>query len=312
MLGLVVSTEANQQSQSFTSQAGIDVYGPMDHYAPLGNPDWGEAKEAVATWVHPAWPSIPGAIWISSSYLNGDGGIPVSDDSWRWFHDVITLSCTAENIESNAVVAATSDNAEEFYFNGLFVGSDGDVQGPSFGGFEWNTIKDYPITLLPGDNTIDFIVRNYGYDPATATPYSNPTGLIYSATITYEVPDVQWQPPVTNRAFKLKDGTTLPLKFRLYTQEGNLITDEKDVYMIITCGTSTDATKVWYPGDGVDDLRFDPWGYHYIANFKTRDYENSSDWQSCTASVLDLCDDLELGQISFAVSTLAGTHRGNN
>jgi hypothetical protein len=83
-------------------------------------------------------------------------------------------------------MSATSDNAEAFYFNGTYVGSDGEVDGTFQDDHEWSTILSYTIDPQPGLNTLDFIVRNYLKEGGTTE--SNPTGLLYKATITYDVP----------------------------------------------------------------------------------------------------------------------------
>ena len=38
-------------------------------------------------------------------------------------------------------------------------------------------------------------------------------GLLFSVELDYEVPDVVWQPPITNDAFELKDGTKYEATF---------------------------------------------------------------------------------------------------
>lgn len=253
---------------------------------------------------------MAGAAWVSSSYYVE---APCSADSWRLFHDEMALPCTAYNVDATVDVAATADNAEEFYFNGALAGSDGEVEGPFTDNSEWNTILNYPISPQAGTNSLDFIVRNYS---GSDSPTANPTGLLYKVTVNYEVPDVVWQPPITNDAFELKDGTTLPLKFKLYEQgeDGALITDQQDVYLAVYaggCGTELGEPIVtWTLGSGVESLRFDPYEYYYIANFQTKSYDLVSG-AVYRAVVYDACADEALGCIEFAVNTVAGTGRGN-
>ncbi|MEJ2560246.1 MAG: hypothetical protein P8186_29330 [Anaerolineae bacterium] len=153
-------------------------------------------------------------------------------------------------------------------------------------------------------------VRNYA---GTNSQTGNPTGLIYKTTVDYETPDVVWQPPVTNDAFELKDGTTLPLKFKLFTQGGDLITDMKDVFMMVHegpgIGTPVEGAA-WWLGDGVDNLRFDPYEFYYIANFQTKNF-SLSDGATYTAVVHDGCTNEVLGTIEFVISLSKGTGRGN-
>ncbi len=307
-LALAVAASANTGTVAVVSDTSVKVYGPLGHYAELGHSDWGTTSNgAVAAWIHPNWPSIPGATWISTAQYTED---PVND-SWRWFQGEMTLPCTAYNI-SATVLQATSDNAEEFYLNGVLVGSDGEVQGPFIDDSEWNTIINYSISPQPGVNTLDFIVRNYAMPGGG--PTSNPTGLIYRTTVDYEVPDVVWQPPLTNADFALQDGTTLPLKFELYLQNGTLITDMQDVYLTVygpsNGGPGTEIEK-WILGDGVGALRFNDDQDQYIANFQTRSY-NLASVATYTAVVHDSCTGDILGSFAFDLDASKGTGRGNS
>jgi hypothetical protein len=185
----VVADTSITMEEVVVSRPGIDVYGPLDDYAGLGDIIWGSANPAVATWVLGEWPSIPDATWISTSYLIGQDGGSISASSWRWFHDVMTLPEKGYYI-SGTIVLATSDNAEEVYFNGELVGSYGEVQGDFIDNLEWYTIIPYSIIPQPGLNTLDFIVRNYA--GGSFTPESNPTGLIYKTTISYYSEESAW------------------------------------------------------------------------------------------------------------------------
>ncbi|MFW9770209.1 MAG: hypothetical protein ACFFF9_14050 [Candidatus Thorarchaeota archaeon] len=168
-----------------TSQPGIDVYGPSESYYVLDDSAWGSPSPAVAAWVHGSWPLLPDATWISTSEYVED---PVYD-SWRKFHSEIELPEKGYYL-TGSVVTATSDNAEEVYFNGIMVGSDGEVQGPFEDDYEWATIVDYPVEPVPGMNHLDFIVRNY-YQ-ASGTTASNPTGLVYKACFNCYQEETAW------------------------------------------------------------------------------------------------------------------------
>jgi len=166
----VVADTSNEMEEVVVSRAGIDVYGPLDSCVGLGDQFWGSASPAVAAWEHPLWLSlisIPGATWISTLEYVEDPDI----NSWRWFHDEITLPEKGIYI-SSGIVVATADNAEEFYFNGEFIGSSQ----------LWPTIATYSIEPKPGSNTLDFIVKNWG----------GATGLIYKATVTYYPEESAW------------------------------------------------------------------------------------------------------------------------
>jgi len=174
----VVADTSITMEEVVVSRPGIDVYGPLGYYAGLGDIIWGSANLAVATWPHPAWLAninIPDATWISTAEYVED---PVNN-SWRWFHDEITLPEKGYYI-AGSVVLATADNAEEVYFNEESVGSNGD----------WRVPTEYSIEPQPGLNTLDFIVRNYAQ--AGGSVASNPTGLIYKTTVTYYPEESAW------------------------------------------------------------------------------------------------------------------------
>jgi hypothetical protein len=168
-----------------TSEPGIAVYGPMATYYGLDDSAWGSQSPAVATWVHGSWPSLVDATWISTAYYVEN---PV-DDSWRKFHSEVELPEKGYYL-TGSVVTATSDNAEEVYFNGVMVGSDGEVQGPFVDDHEWATFVDYPVEPVPGINHLDFIVRNYYL--ASGSQTSNPTGLIYKACFNCYQEETAW------------------------------------------------------------------------------------------------------------------------
>ena len=174
----VVANISIMMEEIVFSRLGIDVYGPIDDYAGLGDPLWASPISAVAAWEHPNWKlyiSIPDATWISTAEYVED---PVNN-SWRWFHDEITLPEKGYYI-AGSVVLATADNAEEVYFNGELVGSNG----------TWTVLTEYSIEPQPGGNTLDFIVRNYAQAGGNVT--SNPTGLIYKVSVTYYPEESAW------------------------------------------------------------------------------------------------------------------------
>ncbi|MFO7587944.1 MAG: hypothetical protein R6X22_07700, partial [Gemmatimonadota bacterium] len=171
----VVWEKASETKDWFMSQAGDGAYGPLAAYAALDGA-WGTVGSAVAAWVHPSWPGIADATWISTAYEVED---PVND-SWRKFTKVVSVPGWPLD---GGISAATSDNAEEVYFNGTMIGWDGEVTGTATDDHEWNTIKSYPFAPMMGDNDVAFTVRNYAL--AGGTVQSNPTGLIYKGFVTY-------------------------------------------------------------------------------------------------------------------------------
>lgn len=168
-------------SMTIVSDTSVMAYGPLTSYAEPGDVAWGAGAPALATWVRGDWPTISGATWISTAYYVEES----NEDSWRWFHDELELCTGAYNIDAGAGVAATADNAESFYFNGVFVGQDGVVEGPFVEDWAWGSIINYTIAPVPGLNTLDFIVRNYS---GLNSPTGNPTGLLYKLVMTYDCP----------------------------------------------------------------------------------------------------------------------------
>lgn len=168
-------------TKTIVSDTNVQVYGPLYHYAAIDSSDWGVPKSAVITWTYQDWPTIPDANWISTSY-NVEGA---RNDSWRLFSTNIEIPACAINI--TGTISVTSDNAEEVYLNGVKIGSDGEVQDPSYYDHqEWETILDYPLNgLRPGANELKIIVRNYASN--INSPTANPTGLIFRADINYDI-----------------------------------------------------------------------------------------------------------------------------
>jgi len=154
---------------------GIVVYGPVSAYAPVGDAAWGTPVPAVATYVHPSWPSIAGATWISNTYYIGE---PIAASSWRWVNHEFTVP----GYPLSGSITITADNAEDVYLNTVFVGSDGEVQDPWVDNYEWGTVLTHPMYPLEGINDLDIIVRNY---PGSSSPTANPTGLIYTMAVNY-------------------------------------------------------------------------------------------------------------------------------
>jgi len=269
------------------SQPGIDVHGPIAAYASLGDVAWGTVSSAVAAWVHPSWPNIADATWISTAYYTED-----SADSWRWFQEQIEIP--GYPVSGSIDVSATSDNAEEFYFNGALIGSDGEVQGPFTDNHEWNTIINYGIDPEKGTNTLDFIVRNYG---VAGTPTTNPTGLIYRAEIEYydveetawgdgtEFPGKNWATYITYtiQGWQLKETLTVPATTDIPTVSTTVLESGK-LYKIEAEGTyffRNEGSPLGYLADAEWALRYDAYGTGWT---KGDTYPNPNG--------LDLCESL--------------------
>ncbi|HEU0292705.1 MAG TPA: PKD domain-containing protein [Anaerolineales bacterium] len=185
-LALAATFVAFADSNTIYSDTSVMVYGPLNAYTALGDAAWVSPVPAVVTWKHPSWPILSPASWISNTYYI-DGN--VAGDTWRLFRKTVELCEGAYDISGS--INATSDNAEEVYVNGNKVGFDGEIQGPFVDNAEWSTINSYYYVAEANTLTFDFIVRNYA---GSSSATSNPTGLIFNATVNYECN----QPPVAD------------------------------------------------------------------------------------------------------------------
>ena len=143
------------------------------------------------------WVQFGTAQWVSTTAEDSGSEGGYTGDSWRLMRDQFTVP-TGANITS-ATIRMASDNAFEIYLNGTFIdstatwGPDTTVYGPSpepidnETPFQFSVI--YTITPQTGVNTLMFVVRNWDN-----LGNWNPTGLLYSASITYETSSV---PPTT-------------------------------------------------------------------------------------------------------------------
>jgi hypothetical protein len=141
------------------------------------------------------WVQSPPAQWVSSTanYSGTEGGNTL--DSWRLFQDQFTIPSGATIISANVNVIA-ADNAFELYLNGNLIDSTATwdpvatVYGvspvPDESQVPFRAFTTYHITPQAGVvNTLTFVVRNWDN-----LGYPNPTGLLYSASITYETSSV--------------------------------------------------------------------------------------------------------------------------
>lgn len=151
----------------------------------------------AGTWFHapavtdPAseWIQIPtGAHWVSTTADYSGTDNDYNGDSWRLFRDQFTIPSGATI--NSASIQIAGDNAFEIYLNGSLIATTADFSptatvygdSPEPGGtmipFE-NTVT-YTFTPQAGANTLMFVVRNWANDS------SNPTGLLYTAVISYQ------------------------------------------------------------------------------------------------------------------------------
>jgi hypothetical protein len=328
LVALSPAAWAGDGDASVASRSGVTAYGPIYDGCKLPNdPNWGPAIQGGAVVTNAdeyppgTWPTISGAQWISTTVLVPNEGY--LEDSWRWFHDEMKIPYTAYNIQATATLQANADNALGFWFNGIKLtptenaDKEGELCEAYYDNGEHSFIKSYTINPQAGVNTLDFVLRNYPpfYPDIDGSQYAddgahNPTGLIYKTTsITYKVPDVVWLPPVTNDEFGLQYGTTVPLKFQLVKDGTPLTTEENVQLQIVNNLPNSEPVVTWSLGDGVDNLRFDPYESCYIANFQTKNF-TLVDQNDYTARVVDGCSGTQLGSIGFMVDYAKGTGRG--
>lgn len=185
-LALGVVAFANGNSMTIYSDTTVDAYGPLEAYAGIGSGDWGTSSPAVASFVHSAWGPgtsgyIDGATWISTDYCPEDP--PGFGDTWRKYKKSFEICKGAYN--TSGTLHVNSDNAEEAYFNGASLGSDGEVQGPFVDNGEWSTVLSWAFTPVAGSNDLEFITRNYAGSNECG---GNPAALTFKADISYSCP----------------------------------------------------------------------------------------------------------------------------
>jgi hypothetical protein len=175
-----------------TQTAGYTLNNPVANprnpslYSGSGN--WSAAP--VITDQPDVWVQFGGAKWVSTTAADSGTEGGYTGNSWRLLRDQFTVP-TGANITS-ATLRIASDNAFELYFNDTFIdstalwGPDTTVYGPSPEPVDNETpFRAYvTYTIYPhvGTNTFDFVLRNWDN-----LGLWNPTGLLYAASITYEV-----------------------------------------------------------------------------------------------------------------------------
>jgi hypothetical protein len=218
---------ASDNSIKVVSDTSVMVYGPIDEYKSLGDPAWGVSAPAMGTWVHPVWSSwfpfeFPGASWISTSYLIGEDGGSVGDDSWRLFSKTVDLCQGAYNIMGT--ITSKADNAEEVYVNGVFQYYEGELIPGTGKMGDYKPAPTLAFIADPADTlTLDFIIRNYA---GSSDPYGNPTGLIFSAEVNYDCPlyvDIDVKPGSFPSCFRNDGSGVIPVA--IFGSEELTVTD---------------------------------------------------------------------------------------
>jgi hypothetical protein len=135
---------------------------------------------AVATWVHPSWPVLPGATWIWRV-------TKVSKDEAHNGSPVVTFrrKFTPPVGRTRATLRITADNAYQVSLNGTVVGSSGELAAASnVADGHWHTFDAYAVPLQPGENVI--IVRAVNYHSSATSGQANPGGVVFSLAVSDE------------------------------------------------------------------------------------------------------------------------------
>lgn len=231
----LVSSDAATQTAGYTQTNPSPT--PLDATL-YSTPAWPNAANVtspvIPPWIDPTTDvnfAGSGAVWVSTTADNYGNDGNILTDSWRLFKAEFTIPLGATAI-SGQVTAATADNTFEIYFNGLLFTTEPDntVYGPA-PSQPFPRDPPYPfqqvygpfnISPAVGLNTLYFVVRNWDNFNSSS---SNPTGLVYKATITYT----------------LSTGTTTTTKLTL---------DKKSCFGILPCFGKLPTITL---GQGVQD-----------------------------------------------------------
>ena len=328
------ATEVTQYeiSDEFTKVSYAELIDPQCEVTPAEGlpPGWNNAGFEDSGWdtadpfKHAAWFEPTGtppfneteSKWISISGIDGNGLDADQSDGQRGvylYRKTFQVPAVAYDVSAEAAIA--SDNYGWLYVNGVKVlePEDLSVTGLNFSVPPGPSTGPVPAKLLACNNVLAAEVQN-GLGVCTPPPNlpnllavepNGPTGVIFSLTLDYELPDVVWQPPVTNLDSGRKNGSTLPLKFRFYTQDGKLIKQPQQVYLAVHDGRFPvdetedlgDIVAEWNLGNSVRNMRFSKGNGQYIANFQTN--KMNLDDGTYTAVVHDGCTDEALGHMDF-------------
>ncbi len=304
-LAMCGGSQAASVSVNVVSEAGVLVYGPSASEFD-GVPSGTASPSIELSPVNTTWPQAPdpptitgnpeltGAKWITTSTSLPD---PTAT-SYRLFVDSFTPPCTASHLDGTLHTAA--NNSQDVYFNDDLIGTGTDSgSGPP-------VLNTFTFTPIQGENTFAFDVLTNGVPSGQTTP--NPAGVIYNAVITYDLPDVVWRPPIVNtRRAIVKNGTTLPIKFRLQDASGIMHTAQ-NIYLSIS---GPDGEVAHFAlGHGGDSLRFAQGNGQYHANFHTKRFDLQTGVQY-TVSVKDGCTGDSLGSLTIQVFG-KGSHKNGN
>jgi hypothetical protein len=117
------------------------------------------------------WPRISGARWVWKSQMVTPA--EALSGSKVWFFQNFTLPASATRLRGQFRIS--TDNRYELWVNGQLIGRDSN----------WQSVETFNIDVptLSTGNWVMVIVTQDGVPGST--PYSNPAGLIYKATLSY-------------------------------------------------------------------------------------------------------------------------------
>jgi len=155
----------------------------------------GSAVEAL----YPSWPGISGAKWISlGDWLETtpDGDLDNHQEGWwgdyinSWWKFERTINIPLNAVNISGTLNITSDNVESIELNSIGVGGYTDVYGAFSDSQQWKKINSHSISLSPGPNDLNIMVRNFLRPEGTG--YDNPIGLIYKLEYQYQIEETAW------------------------------------------------------------------------------------------------------------------------
>lgn len=290
-LALCGMSHAANVSVNLGSTTGVEVYGPSATSFAVAPTGVTAGSATALSPVPDGWPTaadnntvLGSAIWITNPVLPSDS----TSTSYSLFEDTFTPPCTATSM--TGTLYSSSNNSATVYLNGTAEGSTGSAP----------IVGTSTFTPVQGVNTLGFDVETDGVST------TNPVGLLYNAVLTYTVPNVIWRPPLGTARKILRNGTTLPIKFVLMKDTGNVLKTQQDINVTIT--SPTGEIVGFSKGQG---LKFSKGNGQYNAVFHSKNYGLQESVQY-SINVIDSCSGTVLGSYLFQLTPPPGHHGGGN
>ncbi len=193
-------------------------------------------------------PLVSGASWVndvSVAPTNANGG---QVDTWRLFSESFTLPVGA--IVSSATVSFSADNSATAYYDETMIGSVAN----------FSTVTTSVFGASAGNHELEFVTKNDAYDGAT-----NPTAIIYKATIAYTCTPVTPPPAPQVHIHKYIDGVKATAITADNAAFPMLTTFDSSVYGPVTNAPFTLSPSGWGVIDG-------PYEASYVGGAAGDDY----------------------------------------